>query len=209
MSTTSPLRSARWAAPILVLVLALAVGGCGIFSPDEDKGTPPPDNGGEYPAAENPDILMSNFIRAYQEQKIAEYEKIIHPQFQFFFSEKDLDELFGGSEPDWNWERETQATRKMFEGQTGVDPVSGDPIPPILDITLTLLPQNDWEDASGVGPLYEGTFRRLYKVSMMVTYQASDLTTRVTGDNMFYITRNDDDLFQIKFWEDLGTDTGG
>ncbi len=195
----------------MVLVLALVFSsGCGIFSPDESKDTPPPPGGGDFQPATSPDLLMENFKKAWEQMSIVEYEKLLATDFLFFFDPNDnLDDFVGG--PSWDRTKELATATNMFSNQPGFDPVKQVAIPPILKIEFTTFSKiNDWADP-GTDPLYAGTIRATYKVAITVTLQGSDQLTRVTGDNDFYVEPVQVDgktLWVIKVWEDRGQDLG-
>jgi len=199
--------------PLVCLgVLALAISGCGLFSPDETR-----DDGGPgevvqpYEDATTPDILINNFVRAYEERNFAQYSKLIHDEFQFFFWEEDVVKL-GLDAPGWDRVAELGATENMFEGNPGID-IDDEPVPGIVKIAMTK--QNDtvaaWVPSQGE-PLFDETLVRRYRFNIDVTHDGVSTQVQVRGIQEFYAAQVEIDgkqLFQIKFWKDLGTNLGG
>ena len=210
MFTSTPHR--RVVVPLILATLLLLVSGCGIFSPDESKDTPPDPGGGEFVASTTPDLLMQNFRRAWEQMTIVEYEKLLADNFEFFFDPADnLDDFVGG--PSWDRTKELTSATNMFSNQPGTDLTKDPPtpIPPILSIEFTTFSKiTDWTNPPD-GEIYRDTIRARYKVSIRVTYQGEANAGFVTGDNDFYaIKRNVDgqDLYFIKVWEDKGKNQG-
>ncbi len=159
-----------------------------------------------FQPATTPDLLMENFKKAWEEQSIIEYEKLLATGFQFFFDPRDnLDGFVGG--PSWDRSRELATATKMFSEQPGFDPIGQVAIPPIRGIEFTVFQKiSDWGDP-GADPLYTGTIRARYKISIIVSFLGVESSTRITGDGDFYVEPVEADgqlLWVIKVWEDQG-----
>ena len=203
----SPMRLRAALLPVALLAVGLLIAGCGIFSPDETKDPPVDPGGGDFVPATTPDLAMEMFEKAWEAMNFAEYSKLVATEFQFFFDPNDnLEEFIGG--PSWQVGQELASVEAMFSNQGGRDPVTDEPIPPILNIQFELFQPLDpgWQPP-GDGDLYLDTIRQRFQVSIRVTYQGEELTTRVRGENWFYVTPVEEDgqtLWKIKVWEDKG-----
>jgi hypothetical protein len=181
-----------------LLAAQLLLSGCGIFSPQEPKdkkSTTPPDE-----LATTPDILVKNFTKCYTGKNIDLYEKVLHPQFQFFFAQQDVSVLGVAS---WDREHEIRSTTNMFTGVTGTKP-DGSQQPGIQSITLTLSPIGEW--TTNVDAQYLGTQKHSYTVDMAVTYKG-DSIDQVGGIQDLYVApviQNGQTIYQLKFWVDDG-----
>lgn len=189
----------------LLAPLAL-VGGCGIFSPEEVKDPPEVTPPAPYPLATDQDILIANFIRAYNERNYAEFDNLLHDEYLFYLSDEDVN---AGADRTFDRARELEATYNMFNGVPGRKP-DGSEQPPIRSITLQLTADGEpWSDE--VGPEYEGTTRKRYEVDMTVEYVA-DRPSAVVGLQEFYAIPVEHDngdgtvttIYKLKFWRDLG-----
>ena len=179
----------------LVILIALSAA----CSDDKRTITDPVDTG--YVTADTPDALMVNFVRAYEERNIVEYEKLLHDDFEFTFTAEDVTEL-GLPSPIWDRLTELAATQRMFDGSMGVDPISGQPTPAITNIALSLDKVTEWTTANDGDPRYEGTQHRVYRVTMRVTLEGTE-DQRIGGHQDFYVVENDG-VFQMKAWNEVG-----
>lgn len=193
-------KSLLWVASLVVATSLLS--GCGLFSPDETEpdGTVPPPP--EYPRATTPDLVVSNFERAYEEKSIAEYDKLLDSAFTFFFSQTDVNQL--GVEPSWDRAAEMASATKMFSALPGTTP-GGQPQEPIQSFQV-LLEQETTTWDSNVPSQYAGTLRKSYNVNMTVFFQGGG-SVAVRGIQDFYVAPVDVDgttIYKLRYWVDFG-----
>lgn len=191
----------------LLAPLALA-SGCGIFSPEEvDDGPGNVEPPAPYPLATTQDILIANFVRAYNERNYPEYEKMLHDDFLFYLSQEDV---AAGADVTFSRARDLEATYNMFEGLPGTNEDGEIIQEPIRSIDLKLIPDGvPWTDQ--VAQDFLGTTMKRYEVDMTVEY-VGDAPSAVTGLQEFYaiaVPHDNGDgtvttIYELKFWRDLG-----
>jgi uncharacterized lipoprotein YehR (DUF1307 family) len=211
----------------VVIALALMVCACG----DDDSPTsqtPPPDDGTVLPtevgavsdeAARN--NVVSNLENAYERLMYEEYDRLIHAEYVFRVDPAEVD-IVGAAE--LSAFEDLESTFRMFSGETGVepvlDPVTGRPtgeltvVPPVHGINLDLDPETGAWIAS-TDPRFAGSFERVYRITMSVTYSGDSRIDQIRGMQVFYATpgtlRNDNSgklYWQLRGWADQGIDSG-
>ena len=228
MLSNGNLRLLRGLTPFLLASIAvLALSGCGIFSPDESD-----DGGGgtiqddfkntavdEVSANQGRDNVIANLELAYELLNYEQYERLIHADYVFRVDPNEVD-IVGARE--LTAFEDLESTFAMFNGETGREPIldaEGNPtgeeaiVPPVQRITLDLDPETSaWIESSD--PLFEGSFERIYRVTMTVTYSGDSRVDQIRGKQVFYVTpgtlQNDDSgklYWQLRAWEDQGIDS--
>ncbi len=161
-----------------------------------------------YPTADSPDILVQNFVKAWNERNGLEYERLLDGEFVFFFAPQEVEDIGHGSF--WDRSRELQSVDKMFNSQPGTRP-DGGLQDPVHTINLELISQSSaWSPE--VPDEFSGTVGKTFEVAMSVTYTNGDIS-EVSGLQEFYVSQAEETIgtetktvFRLKFWRDLGRD---
>lgn len=162
-----------------LLVCALAVGGC-IFSPQDDpEPTPPPVIVYVWP--DTREKLMKNFEQAYGEMNIEEYEKILHPDYKFIFTNNDI----------WERQDDIASTTNMFAGRPGEDETGLRNGVQSIDVN-TMVPLGDWAVQPSNHPYFPDSQRILYQVQIVFNLLGDDgsgtpSTITVSSNQFFYL----------------------
>lgn len=166
-----------------------------------------------YPAPATESQLVENLARAWSSLDSDEYERLLGPDFQFWFAPEDIDLL----ENALYWDRgsDLQSAAALFGGESGTRP-DGSVMPPADSIQVTLTPfDEEWLDASGevVGgltPLPEGTRRRRYDSEIRVHHTEESLVSLAVGSQVFYVVPirqgpgGASVRFELMAWQDYG-----
>lgn len=174
-------RSGRICCALMVLLpvaLALMVLGCDDSLTIDDPPSPPPPP--VYPPPTTPEILMTNFRRAYDEANSQEYGKTLHGDYIFIPLPEDLAEL--GLVPGQHVEQalEMDITAQIFSGAAGRTGAPG-----IQDIDVVLF---ELETAWGpsTDPLFPApAMEALYRVE--IHFQHADGYFLVKGQEKFWV----------------------
>jgi hypothetical protein len=183
--------------PILLCILAVvalsAAHGC-IFSPKTDPPPPPPTN---YKEQTSPENVLWNLQVAYRRYRtdIAEYAKLLHPEFLFYFQPNDARDL---GQDYWNRDVDSTQTGALFDAQAVTR----------IDINLT------YGSAAPVSPGSDTLKIRVnptfLEVDELDEDQGVTITWRVSGDiqDMFFVQSDrDPSIWEIVEWRDI--DGGG
>lgn len=200
----------------LLLPLLLLIAACG--DDGVDTSTNPP----EPPDMTVIDNLVPAVEDAYNNMNYGDYEPLIHEDYVFRVDPPEVD-IIGAAE--LSAAEDLEATSSMFSGETGlervIDPVTGLPtgeftaVPPVQSIAIELIPDtaSDWTEMTGGA--FQGTLRRVYDLSMTVTYGSGSRIDVIRGKQVLYAlegTRRGDTsgnlYWQIRGWEDQGIDSG-
>jgi hypothetical protein len=210
----------------VVMALALMVGACG----DDDSPTsqtPPPDEEDFLPTEVGAvtdqvarDNVVGNLEKAYELLMYEEYERLIHADYVFRVDPAEID-IVGAAE--LSAFEDLESTFAMFSGETGLepvlDPLTGQPtgqfniMPPVQDIAVNLDPETSaWIESAN--PRFAGSFERVYRINMTVTYGGDSRIDQIRGMQVFYATpgtlQNDNSgrlYWQLRGWEDQGIDS--
>ncbi len=161
------------------LVLALALGGC-IFSPQDDNGpgdTPEPQY--KWPATR--EDLMDNFEQAYSEMNITEYEKILHDDYKFIFTDTEI----------WERQQDITSTTNMFNGNQGYDE-HGQVVLGVQSISVNTFHQiGTWQTQDPTHPYFPNTDLGLFDVQIVFYLEGGEHTITVTSEQNFYVIEED------------------
>ncbi len=167
---------------ILCLLPLLLSAGCILDDSDGPSETPPVL---QYLAYTDPDNLVENFIRAWENRDIAEYrdhilydgeqlatDGVAYEPFHFYFGQ-DPGQTYP---PFLTYDSEKETVGNMFAGLKGQDHY-GNEIPGIRSIALALNAENAWDPPSSdmvEGHDYpEGTQSRFYSFNMLITLESN------------------------------------
>lgn len=185
--------------PAIVLVCAaLAVAGCGIFSPDtpgEDRPQP-----SAYKDLTDPEHVITNLQLAYNDQNYDQYDRLRHELFEFQFPADEFD-LSGQANGRWDRLRDSGSTQRMFDDQPSKDGEI------VQSIDLTMQPESALPWTDQVEPEFAGTLRRTYTVRMDVAVSPGATIYQVRGTHEFYVAPvqvGDKTLYKLRFWRDNG-----
>lgn len=198
MSTSRIPDLTRTLALTVALVGLLILPGCGIFSPDETT-----DGGGggqvEYADPTTPDLLITNFQKAWANRDFVAYDKMRHEDFLFEFAAADI-AASGTPNGVWTKPVDDASVSNMFNNVPGKDTAA------VQSISLTLTPQSAvWAEATE--PELLDSLKKTYAVEMTVVL--TDLNQfQVTGYQDFYavdVSENPEKPhFQMVYWRDQG-----
>jgi hypothetical protein len=224
----APLR--RLTLALLGVLALIALGGCGIFAPDEaDEGGGKVDADFPIPLVDNGaagrDQVITNLENAYIELDYDEYERLIHDDYVFIIDPTEID-IVGVYE--YSAAEDLASTKAMFERNVGIEKVVDDEgkptgeteiVPPVDTVDLRLPPESasSWEfETDG---RFQGAWKRIHNVNMTIEYQGGERIDQIVGLQTFHVmastqTRTVDgqevelEVWQLVGWEDQGINTG-
>jgi hypothetical protein len=162
-----------------------------------------------YPYSTTENQLVQNFLDAYTERNFAEYDRILHEDFEFHFADEDVDPG-RGVPPFWDRQADVLSTQTMFSGQPGRLNEDGVQQSPVQSINLTLSPRNIWS-SDGIPAEFAAEKWREYDAVMLVGYANGDIA-QVTGYQRFYIKHvtleGGNRVWRLRVWRDTGPRPG-
>lgn len=169
---------------VAVLAGVLAVNGC-IFLPSGNG-----DNDGVEPGNDTPAAVVAKIESSYLSRDIYRYKECLHPDFTFYFDQKDIGEDIGGYIiPDsWGFDEETKAIENMFTEA--------------YDIDITLNSGQIGEPASDATEYYADNVEitLLVMVDSQLGYLAEGL---VNFKFEPYTNEKDEKQWWVKDWQDF------
>ena len=174
---------------VLALAVALPVlAGC-----SSNPFTPPVDDGGGLPSNtplnDSPQNTMLRFEATYENQVLAEYEKLFTSNFRFTFSSQAdpaLEQQYGTS---WGKDDETESTSHLFSGFTDID---GNFQAPASQIILSIsgasfIPEPTLPDS---GDYYRRVIVPVVNLSIKIS-DANSTEYQIEAPHDFYLVRGD------------------
>ena len=187
----------RIAPIVLILLMSIAFLSC---SEDPQAPVQSVDNG--YNDLSKRDHVLVNLERAYTERNISQYDRLLAVDFEFFFSQQDIDDGLVG-DASWGRGREVAATTNMFNR------IPGDGAAPIDDINLALdyVPgENNWTLEEGMSGNHPGEDWYLRTIKYNMQIRAGEDTFVSDNIGVSFIIRLDNldgkDIYRIIAWRD-------
>lgn len=201
--------------------MTLALGACGDDAPDT---TSPPGNAlpDGLPLVSLGDVgqdqCVTNLVDAFESLDLSAYEQVLGEDFLFRFDAAEAP-ILGSSE--LSRHEDLESTERMFNGETGLErerDSSGNwtgnyrAVPAVRSIAMGLDPAtgSGWE-AVTEGE-FAGSFRRVFRLDMTVTYAGNPRIDVVYGVQIMYLTEGlitiqgtEVEVWRLRAWEDQGT----
>ncbi len=166
----------RKVAVLAVALALLALAGCGSDDPVD-----PGDDPVIYKWPETREDLVDNFEQAYGEMNITEYEKILHPDFEFMFAGTEI----------WERSQDITSTTNMFGGNQGHDE-QGQVVLGVQSISVNTFHQiGTWQTQDPTHPYFPNTDLGLFDVQIVFYLEGGEHTITVTSEQQFYVIAED------------------
>jgi hypothetical protein len=186
-------------AKILLTVAALLVVSCA-KNPFSTRGTEDPyGSAGTWETPQTPETALRNFLFAYNERIISNYQLCLADSFSFSSPEDSIDAVNDGRDDlfeNWNKQVEIGVTENIFSTVSSADS---------LEMYLSLAPSMEYvdivEDTSAV--LY-----RSYNLTMIASDSVAADTVSAAGLATFHLFQEQLNWWSIYLWEDLPAVSG-
>lgn len=151
---------------IQILILVTLVGaflaiGAGCSDPGFGTGpeNPPPVTD-ELPYPSDPDVLMHNFERIYEDMLVDDFKDMMHPAYRMVLLPATVAMWQEADEPlvagHFTRDHEIGIHRNIFSGNTGQD-ANASPVPPVSSITFEVFQKDStWEPIAETDPDFAG-----------------------------------------------------
>lgn len=150
----------------------------------------------------NPEELLRNLEKAYQEKNINIFKQLLHPNYRFELLQSEYSSIGVDMDGDgfrdswWGYDEEIELTRNMFErgSSDGSYPVADD-----IDLRLNIPPQELWELDAAEGREHWIIIPCYFDLTL--TYYSSNSSYVANGVARFYLVE-EAGSWQIRIWRD-------
>ncbi|HPF08715.1 MAG: hypothetical protein PHS23_01585 [Candidatus Cloacimonetes bacterium] len=150
----------------------------------------------------NPQELLHNLEKAYQEKNINIYKQLLHKDYRFELIQSETSSIGVDMDGDgirdswWGLDEEIELTRNMFErgSSDGTMPVADD-----IDLRLQIPPQENWEIDPADG--HEHWIVIPCYFDLTLTYFSSNSSYVANGVARFYLVEEAGSWY-IRIWRD-------